>query len=119
MVIKDFIKQERLLIKDWRATVDDLQSGKAVDEFAVIKRLNESLVQWSALSINTRAKGNIQPETARKIGLLKEYAGYRSDNIRAVIQYLNTADEIHMERLRQNNLAIRRVMEKINSPAGK
>ena len=114
-LISNFIKEERLLIKDWQSMVDELQSGQPVNDFAILERLSKSLDKWSYLRSVTRATGNIQPETARRIGLLSQYAGYRTDNVRVVMQYLNTGNEIYMQQLKQNNESIRKVMEQINT----
>ena len=115
--IGEFIEEERILIKDWKTMVDELQSGKAIDESAMLDRLSNSLAQWSQLRNNTRANGNIRPETAKRIDLLNQYAGYRIDNIRILIQYMNSPGEIYLEMLKQNNDAIRDVMKKLNSPS--
>lgn len=114
-IIRGFIDEERELVKEWKSVVDQLQSGESFSESIVMQQLAESSGRWAKLIDTAQAPGQIQPETTRRIALLKEYAGYRASNTHLLTQFLQAPDEAYLEQVKQNNDAIRQLLQQLNT----
>ena len=114
-IIREFVAEERELIKQWKSVVDLLQSGEPFDEAAVMQQLADSLDRWTTLTDSAVVPDQVLPETASRITLLNEYASYRINNIHLLTRFLQRPDETYLEQLKQNNDAIREVLQQLNT----
>jgi|GEM_PF-1317543 len=117
-VIKHFIQNEKELMDEWRILVEDLQSNKTLSETEVLQQLNRMLSDWVQIQDQTRSHGDIQPKANEQVLLLNEYAGYRINNIRYLIRYIETGDSTEMHKISENTENIRRVLDLLNKSAG-
>jgi len=117
-VIKRFVQEENQLMNEWRALVEELQSGSPILEADIQQQLTRMLDDWSQLQGQTRAAGKIQLKARQRIALLHEYAGFRIDNIHYLTRYIDTGDEQQMRYITNNMQNIKRVLDALNKSAG-
>ena len=104
-------------MESWRSLVEKLQSGEQIGSASTSQQLNNMLDEWSQLRERTHATGPIQEKAQERIKLLNKYAGYRMENVRYLIRYLETGDDAQMRNISDNTRHIKRVLESLNGPA--
>jgi rhomboid protease GluP len=116
--ISRFVQEENRLMDEWKVLVKGLQSGNPTSEIDTHQQLNRMLEEWAQLQSQTFIAGNIQEQSRERMALLNEYAGYRMNNIRYLIRYIETGDNRQMTSIRQNTEEIKRVLKLLNQSVG-
>jgi rhomboid protease GluP len=117
-IIRSFIQNEKELMDEWRTLVENLQNNKSFSETEALQQLNHMLDDWSRVQNQTQVSGIIQQKAEERISLLNEYAGYRINNIRYLIRYIETGDDSQMRNISENMNNIKRVLGLLNKSAG-